>query len=73
MSNVIDFRGKHHTNRTAQSIINREIEENLADAQAAYAKEQAAELLKGQDLMSQTLFGPILEHNFLTRGIRGDD
>jgi len=73
MSNVIEFRGKHHANRTAQSILNTEIEENLSDAQAAYAKEQAAKLLKGQDLMSQTLFGPVLEHNFLTRGIRGDD
>jgi len=73
MSNVIEFRGKHHANRTAQSIIKTEIEESLADAQAAYAKEEAAKLLKGHDLMSQTLFGPVLEHNFLTRGIRGDD
>ena len=73
MSNVIEFRGKHHTNRTAQSVTNTEIEENLADAQAAYAKEEAAKLLKGQDLMSQSLFGPVLEHAFFTRGIRGDE
>lgn len=69
MSNIIPFRGKHHTYRLADNIT-AEMEQGMLEAKEVFqrkleAKHRAEELLEGKDLLSQTLFGPILADGFM--------
>ena len=65
-NNVLPFRGQHQAEQIAESIITKEIEEGIIDAQKRFeAKQKADEMLEGASPLSQLFAAPILEHGFM--------
>jgi|GEM_PF-1440330 len=64
--NVVPFRGLHQAEQIAESIITKEIEEGIIDAQKRFeAKQKAAVMVKDASPLSQLFAAPILEHGLM--------
>jgi len=64
--NVVPFRGLHQAEQIAESILTKEIEEGIIDAQKRFeAKQKADEMLEGASPLCKLFGSPILEHGIM--------